>query len=331
MGGRLVPVLETSARLLRLLSLLQARQDWTGAELATRLEVDVRTVRRDVDRLRNLGYPVDASPGVAGGYRLGVGVTLPPLLLDDEEAVAVAISLRTAAAGSVTGIEETSIRALTKLEHMLPSRLRHRVAALQAVVVSTSSYGPSVDAEVLALVAGACREHMRLRFDYRTHDGADSRRQVEPHSLVNMGRRWYVLAWDLDRGDWRTFRLDRVQPKTPTGPRFQPRTPPADAATYVSRGVTNRAYRFEGKFLIHAPIDEVAEKVTPTSGQLEPVDDTSCTLHAGADSLVGMTVFISLLGFDFEVLEPTELVDYLRDHVARMLRATERHDAKRRN
>jgi len=326
MNGRLGRVLETSARLLRLLSLLQARQDWSGAELASRLEVDVRTVRRDVDRLRNLGYPVDASPGVAGGYRLGVGASLPPLLLDDEEAVAVAISLRTAAAGSVAGIEETSIRALTKLEHMLPSRLRHRVSALQAVVVHTPSYGPIVDADVLATVAGACREHMRLRFDYQAHDGSASRRQVEPHSLVNIGRRWYVLAWDLDRADWRTFRLDRLELKTPTGPRFQPRTPPADAATFVSRGVTGRAYRFEGKFLMHAPIDKVAEKVTPTSGRLEPVDDTSCVLHAGADSLLGMAVFISMYGFEFEVLEPVEMVGYLRDHIARLQRAVARHD-----
>jgi len=326
MGGRLGRVLETSARLLRLLSLLQARQDWSGAELASRLEVDVRTVRRDVDRLRNLGYPVDASPGVAGGYRLGVGASLPPLLLDDEEAVAVAISLRTAAAGSVAGIEETSIRALTKLEHMLPSRLRHRVSALQAVVVHTPSYGPTVDAEVLATVAGACREHMRLRFDYRAHNGSASRRQVEPHSLVNIGRRWYVLAWDLDRTDWRTFRLDRLELKTPTGPRFQPRTPTVDAATFVSKGVTGRAYKFEGKFLMHAPIDEVAEKVTPTSGRLEPVDDTSCILHAGADSLVGMAVFISMYGFEFEVLEPVELVGYLRNHIARLQRAVARHD-----
>ncbi|WP_211768990.1 helix-turn-helix transcriptional regulator [Kutzneria sp. CA-103260] len=319
-------MLETSARLLRLLSLLQARQDWSGAELASRLEVDVRTVRRDVDRLRNLGYPVDASPGVAGGYRLGVGASLPPLLLDDEEAVAVAISLRTAAAGSVAGIEETSIQALTKLEHMLPSRLRHRVSALQAVVVHTPSYGPSVDAEVLATVAGACREHMRLRFDYRAHNGSASRRQVEPHSLVNIGRRWYVLGWDLDRTDWRTFRLDRLELKTPTGPRFQPRTPPADAATFVSKGVTGRAYKFEGKFLMHAPIDQVAEKVTPTAGRLEPVDDSSCILHAGADSLLGIAVFISMYGFEFEVLEPVEMVGYLRDHIARMQRAVARHD-----
>jgi predicted DNA-binding transcriptional regulator YafY len=325
MGGRLATVLETSARLLRLLSLLQARQDWSGAELATRLEVDVRTVRRDVDRLRNLGYPVDASPGVSGGYRLGVGASLPPLLLDDEEAVAVAISLRTAAAGSVTGIEETSIRALTKLEHMLPSRLRHRVSALQAVVVHTSTYGPSVDAEVLALVAGACREHMRLRFDYRAHDGTASRRQVEPHSLVNIVRRWYVLAWDVDRADWRTFRLDRAELKTPTGPRFQPRTPPADAATFVAKGVTGRAYKFEGTFLIQAPIDRVAERVTPTSGRLEPVDDNSCILRAGADSLTGMAVFVSMFGFEFEVLDPPDLVEHLRDHIGRLQRAVARH------
>lgn len=317
----MVGVLETSARLLRLLSLLQARQDWSGAELAGRLDVDVRTIRRDMDRLRNLGYPVHAVPGVSGGYRLGAGAALPPLLLDDDEAVAVAIGLRTAAVGGVSGIEETSVRALAKLEHVLPSRLRHRVTALQAAVVSMTGPGPTVDASALALVAGACRDHERLRFEYRSHDKTVSRRLVEPHSLVHSGRRWYLFAWDVDRDDWRTFRMDRVDPRPPPGPRFTPRTPPDDVATYVSKGVTSGVYRYKCRILLHAPIEEVAERVTTTTGMLEPIDEHTCMLHAGGDNLNGMAFYIGLLGFDFEVLDPPELVEHLRKFVERMARA----------
>src|SRR5215217_6068452 len=216
-------MLGTSARLLRLLSLLQARRDWTSTELATRLGVTTRTIRNDMDRLRRLGYPVDARPGVAGGYRLGTGGALPPLLLDDEEAVAVAVGLRTAASGSIAGIEETSVRALAKLQQMLPSRLRHRVNALWTSTIPVPGDGPTVDAEVLTAIAGACRDHQRLRFDYLDHSGAASVRTVEPHRLVCWGRRWYLLAWDTDRQEWRSFRVDRLQPRTPTGPRFTPR------------------------------------------------------------------------------------------------------------
>src|SRR5687767_9354023 len=198
---------ETSARLLRLLSLLQTRRDWSGAELAERLEITPRTVRRDIDRLRGLGYPVLASAGTAG-YRLGAGADLPPLLLDDDEAVAVAVGLRTAAGGSVAGIKETSVRALAKLEQVLPSRLRHRVNALWTSTVPVPGDGPTVNPEVLTAIAGACRDHQRLRFDYRDHSGAGSVRTVEPHRLVCWGRRWYLLAWDTDRQEWRSFRAD---------------------------------------------------------------------------------------------------------------------------
>src|SRR5215218_11163657 len=215
--------MDTSERLLKLLSLLQARPDWTGRELAERLDVTGRTVRNDVERLRRLGYPVHASPGVGGGYRLGAGAALPPLLLDDEEAVAVAVGLRTAAGGSVAGIEETSIRALMKLEQVLPSRLRHRVDAVQASMVTVPGTGPTVDADVLTAIAGAIRASERLRFDYIHHDGIMSVRTTEPHRLVNWGRRWYLVAWDTDRQDWRTFRVDRLSPRTPSGPRFTPR------------------------------------------------------------------------------------------------------------
>ncbi|MDQ0602972.1 putative DNA-binding transcriptional regulator YafY [Streptomyces canus] len=221
-------MLETSARLLRLLSLLQAHRDWSGADLAERLGVTPRTVRRDVDRLRELGYPVNASPGTGGGYQLGAGAELPPLLLDDDEAVAVAVGLRTAAGQGIEGIGETSVRALAKLEQVLPSRLRRRVGALNAFTVPMLR-GPqpsAVDPAVLTELAHLCRDAERLRFAYRSHNGDSTRRTVEPHRLVCTERRWYLVAWDLDRDDWRTFRVDRITPKPPHGPRFTPRTTP---------------------------------------------------------------------------------------------------------
>jgi predicted DNA-binding transcriptional regulator YafY len=238
-------MLETSARLLRLLSLMQARRDWTSAELATRLGVTTRTIRNDVGRLRELGYPVDARPGVDGGYRLGAGGALPPLLLDDEEAVAVALGLRTVANGSVAGIEETSVRALAKLQQVLPSRLRRKVSAFQSYVLPEPSGGPQADPEVLTVIASACRDHERLRFDYQAHSGAASRRSVEPYRLVHHRRRWYLVAWDLDRDAWRTFRVDRIEPRTPSGPRFTPRALPPDAeiAAQVASGAAQATWR----------------------------------------------------------------------------------------
>ncbi|MDQ3404145.1 MAG: YafY family transcriptional regulator [Actinomycetota bacterium] len=315
-------MLETSARLLRLLSLLQTRKDWSGADLADRLGVTDRTVRRDVDKLRSLGYPVSAVTGVAGGYRLGAGAALPPLLLDDEEAVAVAIGLRSAAAGTVAGIEETSVRALAKLEQVLPSRLRHRVHALQSITVPIGRGGPTVDPDALTAIAGACRDSERLRFDYRDHDGGESLRVVEPHRLVHTGRRWYLVAFDVDRDDWRTFRVDRLTPRSPTGPRFVPRDPPAeDIAAYTAYGLSNRAYTHRAVVTLHMPMAEAAEHITPTSGVLEPIDDVTCRLRAGAHHLDGIALWISLLGCEFEVHEPRELVDSLRAMADRLDRA----------
>jgi predicted DNA-binding transcriptional regulator YafY len=205
-------MLDTSVRLLRLLSLLQARRDWSGADLAGRLGVTTRTVRNDIERLRILGYEVRSSTGITGGYRLAPGSAMPPLLLDDEEVVAVGLGLRAAAAGTVTGIEEMSLRALTKLEQTLPARLRHRLDALRHATVSAAAGGPTVDSETLTVIAGACRDQELLRFDYQGRDGDASVRRVEPHRLVYTGRRWYLLAWDTDRADWRTFRADRIRP-----------------------------------------------------------------------------------------------------------------------
>ncbi|WP_165974852.1 helix-turn-helix transcriptional regulator [Nonomuraea deserti] len=318
-------MLETSARLLRLLSLLQARTDWTGAELARRLQVGLRTVRRDIDRLRELGYPVDATPGVTGGYRLGVGAALPPLLLDDDEAVAVAISLRTAATGSVAGIEEGALRALTKLRQVLPSRLRHRVSAFQESTVPLAGAArPEVDAELLATLAAACRDHRRLRLRYRKGDGATAR-EVEPHRLVHTPRRWYLLAWDLGRGDWRTFRVDRIEaPPGPPGARFTPRPlPQEDVAAYVSRSITSAPYRYQARILFHAPLECVAPRTSPGAGRLEPVDEHTCLFLAGSDSLDELAVHVAVKGFDFEVMEPPELLPVLREVSDRLRRAGE--------
>ncbi|WP_327282724.1 MULTISPECIES: YafY family protein [unclassified Streptomyces] len=308
-------MLETSARLLRLLSLLQAHREWTGADLAERLGVTPRTVRRDVDRLRELGYPVNASPGTGGGYQLGAGAELPPLLLDDDEAVAVAVGLRTAAGNGVEGIGEASVRALAKLEQVLPGRLRRRVSALNEFTVPMlRGPGPTtVDASVLTDLAAACRDSERLRFGYRDHEGNVSRRVVEPHRLVCTERRWYLVAWDLDREDWRTFRADRIDPRPPHGPRFTPRPAPAeDLAAYVSRGVAQHAYAAKAVLRLKVPAREAARIVGPSDGSLEALDADSCLLHTGAVNLDVLVIHVMLLGCEFEVLEPPELTDRIR-------------------
>ncbi|MFE5820055.1 helix-turn-helix transcriptional regulator [Streptomyces sp. NPDC056479] len=320
-------MLDTSARLLRLLSLLQAHRDWSGAELADRLGVTPRTVRRDVDRLRELGYPVNASPGTGGGYQLGAGAELPPLLLDDDEAVAVAVGLRTAAGQGIEGIGETSVRALAKLEQVLPNRLRRRVGALNAFTVPMLR-GPepsAVDPAVLTELANLCRDSERLRFEYRDHEGAPTRRSVEPHRLVCSERRWYLVAWDLDRDDWRTFRVDRVTPKPPHGPRFAPRTPPAeDLAAYVSRGVSTRAYAAQAVIRLLVPLEVAAGSVSPSAGQLEAEGPGSCLLRTGAGSLDVMVIHVMLMGFEFEVLEPAELMEAIRTAHGRLARSLAR-------
>lgn len=317
-------MLETSARLLRLLSLLQMPREWTGAELAERLSVSTRTVRNDVERLRNLGYPVHGSRGAVGGYRLGAGASLPPLLLDDEEAVATAIGLRTAAGGTITGVEETSLRALAKLEQVLPARLRRRVNALHlyAVAVPRDAPGPRVDADTLTALAAACRDHERLRFDYRSHDGSESRREVEPYRLVNWGRRWYLVAFDIERADWRTFRVDRLHPRTPTGPRFTPRDLPEEAVDRVRRGVSSAAWRYRAKVVVHAPAEQLAERINPAIGAITPIDDARCLVDTGAHSIEALAVHLGLLGLDFTVTEPAELVEHLRALAGRYHRAT---------
>jgi predicted DNA-binding transcriptional regulator YafY len=320
-------MLETSARLLRLLSVLQSRRDWTGTELAGRLGVGLRTVRRDIGRLRDLGYPVEATPGVAGGYQLGVGATLPPLLLDDEEAVAVAISLHSATTGSVAGLEESSLRALTKLQQMLPSRLRHRIAAFQAATVPLTGPGSGpdrADPELLTAIAAACRDQRRLRLNYPGRDGLAAR-EVEPYRLVHTPRRWYLLAWDAGRGDWRTFRVDRIRgPLGPSGARFAARPLPSDdVASYVSQSISSAPYRYQARILIHAPAEIVARRSIPAAGRLEGVDQRTCVLHTGSNSLDELALYVALKGFDFQVLHPPELVPVLRALSDRLGRAVD--------
>ncbi|MCX4694152.1 YafY family protein [Streptomyces sp. NBC_01408] len=319
-------MLETSARLLRLLSLLQAHRDWTGADLAGRLGVTPRTVRRDVDRLRGLGYPVHASPGTGGGYQLGAGAELPPLLLDDDEAVAVAVGLRTAAGNGVEGIGEASVRALAKLEQVLPSRLRRRVSALNEFTVPMlrGAERSAVDPSVLTELAAVCRDGERLRFGYRDHEGEVTRRAVEPHRLVCTERRWYLVAWDLDREAWRTFRADRIEPRPPHGPRFTPRPPPAeDLAAYVSRGVAQHAYAARAVLRLKVSAEEAAGVIGPSDGALEPVDAQSCLLRTGAVNLDVLVIHVMLLGCEFEVVEPPELTDRIRAARDLLARAVE--------
>ena len=313
-----------SASLLRLLSLLQTPRDWTGAELAERLEVSTRTVRQDIERLRSLGYPVHANRGAVGGYRLEAGANLPPLLLEDDEAVAVAVGLRTAAGGAVTGIEETSLRALAKVEQVLPARLRSKVNALQThTVLVTGRAGPTVDAEVLSLLAATCRDHSRLRFDYQDRKGSASRRGVEPHRLVNAGRRWYLVAWDTDRGDWRTFRVDRLRPYLPLGGRFTPRAlTDAEVQALVSRGIPPTARRYQARVLVDAPAALISDRIGPWVGTVEADGGDRCILDTGADSLELLAVHLGMLEADFTVTDPPELVDHLRRLALRYGRAT---------
>ena len=309
----------TPGRLLSLLSLLQARREWPGQLLASRLEVSERTVRRDVDRLRDLGYPVEAVMGPHGGYRLGAGADLPPLLFDDEQAVALAVALQLAA-GTQPGIADAAWRALDTVRQVMPDRLRHRVDSMEVVAVPGAG-AAAVDTAVLLAVTGAARDHQQLRFDYLPAGAAaptpayGAPRRVEPHHVVHRAGRWYLLAWDLDRDDWRTFRLDRVSPRTPTGPRFTPReVPGGDVPAFVAarfRGhpapVAGGRWPCEGTVVLHV----AASEVTPyaAEGTVEPLGPDRCRLRLGAWSWAGLAASIARAGADVEVLEPAELAD----------------------
>ncbi len=318
-------MLDTSARLLRLLSLLQGRRFWTGAELAERLEVTQRTVRRDVDRLRALGYPVSSSVGVAGGYQLDAGATLPPLLLDDDEALAVAISLRTVAVSTISGAEDAAVRALAKLERILPSRLRRRFRTMRNAVVPLYASRPQIDATLLTTLAAASRDHEQVGFRYLDRQSRPTRRRVEPYGLVHTGSRWYLVAYDLTRDDWRTFRVDRIEGKATAADRFLPRAlPDQDIAAYVSRSIGARAYTHRARVLIHAPLEQVAKTLPPTAGHLTAVSKRRCLLESGANSLPWLALYIASLGEEFEVQSPPELAEEISELAGRLSRAAER-------
>jgi predicted DNA-binding transcriptional regulator YafY len=317
--------MSSSARMLQLLSLLQTHRYWSGPELAGRLEVSDRTLRRDVDRLRNLGYPVHAVRGVAGGYQLQAGAAMPPLLLDDEEAVAIVVGLQAAAGGMVQGIEETSVRALGKVVQVMPPRLRRRVEALAAytvpAVLSDSAGGPRFDAEVLGVLAQACRDDERVGFGYRTRDGDAMDRSVEPHRLVCVGRRWYLVAWDLARHDWRSFRLDRMTGAATTGVRFRPRElPGGDAAEFVKSGLRSVPQRHHVSVRVHTTAD-VVRRAVGRWGAVEELSDDACRLTMDVDDLAWPLFVVAGLDADFEIEGPEELRERTTEVGERFTRA----------
>lgn len=327
-------MLPTSARLLRLLSLLQSRRFWSGVDLSEKLEVTDRTLRRDVDRLRSLGYPVHSTSGVAGGYQLGAGAMLPPLQLEDDEALAISIALGTAATSSVSGIDEAAVRALVKLEQVLPARLRKRADALRAAIVPLYRGGSDVSAGLLSTIAGACRDHTELAFRYTDNAGRESERRTEPAGLVHTGARWYLVAWDKDRTDFRTFRVDRIGSEPAVGARFTPKPPPdgGDLRKYVSRALSSSHYELRASVILHASYETIAKRVSPSAVLLERIDDEHCRLQAGASSVDSIAGWLVMLGVDFEVESPDALREHLqalRTRLTRALRTSPKRRAPR--
>lgn len=310
-----------AGRLLSLLSLLQARRDWPGDELARRLEVSPRTVRRDVDRLREMGYPVQAVKGPDGGYRLAPGADLPPLLFDDDQAIAVAVALQTASTG-IAGIQDAAQRALATIRQVMPSRLRHRVDALQITRVDGTVSVPDVDGDALVAIGTACREHRELRFGYVDKNGADTRRTVEPHRLVTWRGRWYVVAWDRDRDAWRTFRVDRMSLSSPAGARFTLRPLTDDEARdLLTPHIGPLEWPVYGRVRMALPAHEVARWLWNIGGTATAVDESSCIVEVGSWSYGSMVAWLLLFEADFEIVSPPHLrhaLDELGERVARM-------------
>jgi predicted DNA-binding transcriptional regulator YafY len=319
---------ETSSRLLSLLALMQSRPAWPGSELAERLGVSTRTIRNDIDRLRELGYPVDATRGAAGYYQLGVGAKLPPLLLDDEEAVAVAVGLRTGA--GVAGMEESSGRALAKLEQVLPHRLRRQVNAIHTTLskgpdnTGSNVPDPEVDPVVVTTVAAAIRDEHYLRFDYVVPEGTPTLPiLVEPYRLVSWQRYWYLVARD-ETGEWHTYRLDWMDLRMATGRRYKARPMPEDDyMDFVLRDVASTGWKFHARITVFASADEVLSRIHAAVGIVEPVDANTCVLITGAESLEVVAVYIGMLGLDFQVTAPQALVEHLKLVGERYLRAVE--------
>jgi predicted DNA-binding transcriptional regulator YafY len=313
----------TSTRTLRLLSLLQTHRYWPGRELAERLGVSPRTLRRDIDRLRELGYPVRAQRGVDGGYQLAAGAALPPLVIDDEEAVALAVGLQAAAQNPVEGIAESSVRVLAKVVQVMPVRLRRRIDALRAMTVSAGWGNPAraaADPAVLTTVALACRDSERIRFSYTAAGGNRTERNVEPHRLVSIGHRWYLVAYDLTRHDWRSFRVDRMSAPESTGARFR-ELPTADAAEFVQAGLDNmQPQTYRTKVLVYAPADEVRARIGRWA-TVEEAEDGHCLVYMGTDDLDWPIMALGSLEADFRVISPPELLTRIHAWGARFTRA----------
>lgn len=313
---------------MRLLSLLQTHRYWPGDELAARLQVSIRTVRRDIDRLRELGYPVQASRGVDGGYQLAPGAALPPLVLDDEEAVALAVGLQTAAQGAVEGIAESSVRALAKVIQVMPPRLRRRAEALRAVTESSgwrpagSGAEPAISSDALVTIAQACRDSERIEFGYTSASGVRTDRHVEPLRLVSLGRRWYLVGYDLTRHDWRSFRLDRIAAPRNSGARFRPRELPAeDAASFVRAGIGQLPAPYLVRVVVHASAAAVRDRLGRWAS-VEEIDGGSCLLRMSTDSLDWPAMALGSVGAEFTVLSPPQMLEHLRDWGRRFSRAT---------
>ncbi len=312
---------ETTSRVLQLLGLLQSRRVWTGEELAERLEVTTRSVRRDVERLRDLGYPVHASKGHGGGYQLGAGAALPPLLLDPDEAVAMAVCLRLAAGGSVAGVGESALRALSKLDQVMPNRLRSQVAAVHdATVTLTSGQSDTpVQPDVLMTLARACRDHEHVAAGYVDRAGTSTQRRLEPYQLVTTGRRWYLMTYDRDRQDWRSLRLDRMTDVRALGSTFVPRDAP-DAASYVRRSITTSPYRYTARVRYQAPVEAIERLFPAASVDVEPDGPDACIVTTGADDPERMVLYLALPSCEFDILEPPEVIEAARMMGARLLR-----------
>ncbi|HET6795021.1 MAG TPA: WYL domain-containing protein [Acidimicrobiales bacterium] len=324
--------MDPASRLLRLLSLLQEQPRWKGRELATRLGVTDRTLRRDVTRLRAIGYPVDAAPGADGGYQLGVGGRLPPLLLEDEEAVAVTLGLRMATASSLAGMEPVAVAALAKIEAVMPAALADRVKALsEGLVHMRGPELPQIDPQVLVVVATACRRQEGLRFSYRSHDGTEGDRSVEALQVVYTGRRWYLVARDRDRRAWRTFRMDRITGPTLTGHRYTHVDPP-DPEALVAEGTNVAPWSIEARLRVAAPVDEARRRFPPTMAMVEADPDgdpAKAVIRTGANEMGPLVSFVMGMPVMVEVLAPTELRDAVRQRARLVMRSNPRDDKTR--
>lgn len=321
-------MLTTSSRLLRLLTLLQGRRDWSGRGLSEALSVDVRTIRRDIDRLRELGYRIDASAGQGGGYRLGAGPNLPPVLLSDSEAVTVMLALR-AAANSMAGMDASIASLIAKLENLLPTRLQPQLRAVNAVAHVLPAPGALAEIEALALIATACRDRRRLRMRYSDRQQRETRREVEPLQLILAGRRWYLIAWDRRREDWRSFRIDRISEPELLPTQFEPRMLPEPPAAFIAKAMASAPSRYSLRLRLAGRYDDLVDSVPGWCGLLEPLDDESCTLRVGAETLPGLATALLFIGHEFELIDDPPWraeLEALLANVARPIAAPARRD-----